>query len=195
MSLNLPQVVDTVRDDLKKLYRKDPSNVWQRPFIVIAQNGGGTSYLDSSQPDSVMAAWLAQFRGPKRIEAVVVGRMVVKYGNILDAAGQPTVQERAILVSGRSFVNGRTVVSVTPTKEFRDYRMPETIETQGSLPNPGITSPDTTKLIVDDTGKIAGSMVGQFGPEQRFDSAKGQTCVLDPLIQGVLDTPVLKEGL
>jgi hypothetical protein len=193
MALDLPRVVDSVRNDLKKLYRQDPSAVWQRPFVVIAQDGK-TSYLDSEQTDEVMAEWLVQFRGPRRISAVVVGRMVVKYGGVLDASGQPTIKERAILVSGRSFTNGRTVVSITPTREFRDFRSPETIEAQGSLPNPGITSPDTTKMIVDEFGKIAGHMVGQFGEEQRFDSNKGQHCVLDPLIRGVLDAPNPLEG-
>lgn len=194
MSLDLPRVVDSVRDDLKKLYRQDPSALWERPFIVISQQGGQTSYLDSAQPDEVIAGWLAQFRGPKRIEAVVVGRMVVKYGGVLDAAGQPTIQDKAILVSGRSFTNGRTVVSITPTKEFRDFRTVETIEAQGSLPNPGITSPDTTKILTNEYGQAAGHMLGQFGKEERFDSAKGQTCVLDPLIQGVLNTPAASEG-
>jgi hypothetical protein len=120
--------------------------------------------------------------------------MVVKYGGLLDASGQPTIQEKAILVTGRSFANGRTVVSITPAREFRDWRTPETIEAQGSLPNPGVSSPDTTKTMFDETGQIVGQMSGQFGAEQRFDSARGQTCVLDPLIQGVLNAPTPSAG-
>jgi len=188
MAIDLPRVVDAVRDDLKKLYQKDPAAIWERPVVVISQDGQ-TSYLDSNKPDEYMAGWLAQFRGPKRIDAVVVGRMVVKQGGVLDASGEATVKEKAILVTGRSFATGRTVVTITPTKEFRDFRSPETIDKEGILPNPGVSSPDTSKAIVRPDGVAAGTMLGQFGKEQRFDSAQGQRCMMDPLIQGVLDTP------
>jgi len=193
MALDLAKAVNSVRDDLRKLYMKDPSTTWERPFVVIAREGGFTGYLDSPHNEDVIIGWLSQFRGPKKIEAVIVGRMVVKYAGTLDSQGNKRILEKAILVTGRDFKRNRTRISITPTKEHRDFRSEETIDKQGDLENPGLHSPDVTKKILDVDGSKAGYMTGQFQKEKVMDSNNGMKCALDPLIAGVLETERLEK--
>jgi hypothetical protein len=192
MAADLVRVVDTVRDDLKKSYIQDPSLIWGNPVVFISQSGGKAGYmkpdadkdLTEAEEEKFMIDWMKQFRNDRSVEAVVVGRMVVKYNGILDSNGNKMISERAILVSGRSFIDGRTRISITPVKEHRDYRQPETIATEATPLNPGLESPDTTKLIMAGD-MITGILIGQFQPEQIMDSRDGVKCVMDPLIEGV----------
>jgi hypothetical protein len=194
MGADLPRIVDSVRSDLMREYRKDPSAVWNRPFVVIVGKGGETGYVDGQHPDEKIMGWLASWKR-RRIEAVVVGRMVVKTGKTIDpTTQQPIIIEKAILVSGRSFQNGRSILSITPTKEHRDYRGIREIEAGHDLLRPGMGSPDVTKKMTTEEGEFVGYMQGAFGKEQRFDSRRGQQCVLDPLIQGAVGARAPAEG-
>ena len=195
MATDLLRVVDVVKEDLKKTYVQDPSVIWDNPVIFIGQSGGKAGYLKPDAQEDLtkdeeqdfLIKWMQQFRNDRSIEAVVVGRMVVKYSGVLDSNGEKMIKERAILVSGRSFIDGRTRVSITPVKEHRDYRSPETIATEGLPENPGLDSPDATKLIMAG-GMITGILTGQFQEEQVMDSRDGAKCVMDPLIQGLFGT-------
>lgn len=192
MGLDLKRAVDIVRDDMKEAYKKDPSAIWKLPFIVVQMNGETVELptdriagMNPAEGSAYMAGWLNQFRGPKRIEAVVVGRQVVKMSGVLDASGQPSVKQKGIMVSGRTFAPIRTIVSITPTKEFHDYRSEETIQAEGMLPNPALESPDTVKATTNEYGTPTGMMIGQFGEEERHDSQNGALCVADPIIEGM----------
>ena len=190
MAIDMNRVVNCVRDDLKKAYSDNPSAVWDRPMVVVVNKGGETSVLDGVKSDEHIAGWLCEKVGTKKIEAVVIGRMVVKHGKFIDpTTGQLIITEKAILVSGRNFANGRTVVSITPTKEHRDYRSTESQAQSPRLIVPGLSSPDVTKVIKDEMGVTKGIMTGQFGKEKVFDSRLGERCALDPIIQGVVDAP------
>jgi hypothetical protein len=196
MAVDLVRVVNLVRDDLKKTYTQDPSVIWANPVVFVSQTGGKAGYmkdipedLNEEEQEKYISEWLKQFLNSRQMEAVVVGRMVVKYSGLLDSNGNKMVSERALLVSGRSFVDGRTRLSITQVKEHRDYRSAETIATEATPLNPGLTSPDATKLIMAGEN-IVGVMTGQFQEEQVMDSRDGIKCVLDPLIQGVVGTEV-----
>ena len=202
MSFDLKRAVDIVRDDMKEAYKRDPGAIWKLPFVVLHMNGETvelpTDVIAGMNPEegsAYMAGWLNHFRGPKRIEAVVVGRQVVKLGGVLDASGQPTVKEKGIMVSGRSFSTGRTIVSITPTKEFMDYRSQETIQKEGMLPNPSMDSPDVMKAVAGADGEKSATMLGQFGKEERHDSQLGELCVADPIIEGVVNTPNVPDAV
>ena len=193
MSFDLKRAVDIVRDDMKEAYKRDPGVIWKLPFIVIHANGETvelpTDLIADMSPEEgsvYMSGWINHFRGPKRIEAVVVGRQVVKLGGVLDASGQHTLKEKGIMISGRSFSTGRTIVSVTATREFRDYRDEETVKKEGVLPNPGLDSPDTMKTTTNEYGTVTGTMLGQFGKEERHDSQAGELCVADPIVEGII---------
>lgn len=194
MSFDLKKAVDIVRDDMKAVYKRDPGAIWNLPFVVMHANGETVELpmdqiagMSPEEGSSYIAGWLNHFRNKKRIEAVVVGRQVVKMGGVLDASGQSTVKEKGIMVSGYSFANKRTIVSITPTREFRDYRSQETIQKEGVLPNPGLDSPDTMKATTNEYGETTGTMLGQFGEEERHDSNQGERVYGDPIIMGVID--------
>ena len=190
MAIDLTRIVNCVRDDLKKLYSNDPSAVWDKPFVVIAKKGGETSCIDGGVEDAKALGWLQAKFERKEAEVVVIGRMVAKYGTFIDPTTQQRIiLEKALLVTGRDFSNGRTYVVIVPTKEHRDYRSSESMEAGGKIIVPGLKSPDVTKAIKDEMGVTKGWLTSQFGKEQVFDSRKGQRCLLDPLIQGVIDTP------
>jgi hypothetical protein len=194
MGFDLKKAVDIVRDDMKAVYKRDPGAIWNLPFVVMHANGETVELpmdlIADKNPEegsAYIAGWLNHFRNKKRIEAVVVGRQVVKMGGVLDASGQPTLKEKGIMVSGYSFATKRTIVSITPTREFRDYRSTETIQKEGVLPNPGLDSPDAMKSTTNEYGETTGTMLGQFGDEDRHDSQMGERVYGDPIIMGVSD--------
>jgi len=164
--------------------------VWDKPFVVVASHGGETSCIDGGIEDEKAMGWLQAKLAKKEVEVVVIGRMVAKYGTFIDpTTQQKVILEKAILVTGRDFSNGRTYVVIVPTKEHRDYRSSESMEGGPKIEIPGLSSPDITRAIKDEMGVTKGWLTSQFGKEQVFDSRKGQRCMLDPLIQGVIDTP------
>jgi len=188
MGVDVRKVVETVRDDLKKLYCKDPTAVWGRPFVVIVRRGSDVGYLDTDKSPQEINEWIQSYHDKDNITDVVVGTMAVEYGALKGVDGNPVVKKKAILVTGRNLSNGRTVVSVTYANEHRDYRSAEVIEKQGQLENPGVKSPDVTKAIIgEDDKSIVGWMTGQFGKELIHDSKEGNRCIDDPLIRGVID--------
>ena len=190
MAIDIHRIVNCVRDDLKKLYSSNPSAVWDKPFVVVASHGGETSYIEGGVESGSVVGWIREKLNHKEAEVIVVGRMVAKYGSFIDpTTQQKIILEKALLVTGRDFSNGRTYVVVVPTKEHRDYRSSEAVEGGPKIEIPGLNSPDVTKAIKDEMGVTKGWLTSQFGKEQVFDSRRGQRCMLDPLIQGVIDTP------
>ena len=192
MGFDLKRAVDIVQDDIRAAYKKDPSAIWKLPFIVMHANGETVELptdriadMNPEEGSAYMSGWLNHFRDAKRIEAVVVGRQVVKMSGVLGPDGQPTLKEKGLMVSGYSFSNGRTIVSITPTKEFQDFRSTEAIQEQGMLPNPGLNTPDAVKVIAGAHGES--TLICQFGKEERHDSQQGDTCIADPIINGVLN--------
>jgi hypothetical protein len=191
---NLEKVVNEVRDDLRRVYLQDQSAVWQHPFVAILKRDEVCT-LGNAANEEKLIHWLRQFRGPEGIAGVVVGRMVAKYSRtIRDLEGNPQVLEKAILVTGRLLDVGQTYISITPVREHKDLRRPMGDTNENAEPNgehlyvPGVNSPDKVAKITDETGFVRGFIEMQFGVEQVFDSKRGDQCVLDPLIQGVLNT-------
>lgn len=186
MPPTIEKIVDTVQADLKQLYKQNPMQMWDLPIIVICKVGGEVQYLDNVRSDEQAVEWLAQHLD-KNLETIVVGRMVVKRGGVLDAMGEPTIKEKGLMVMARNMIINRTRVSIVKCNEHREYRTAEVVEKQGSLINPAVSSPDVTKSIVDDTGLIAGVMTGQFGKEDILDSKDGQEFLSDPIIAGLVE--------
>ncbi len=121
--------------------------------------------------------------------------MVAKYSKTMrDLEGNPQVLEKAILVTGRLLDKAQTYISITPVREHKDLRRPMGDTNENAEPNgahlyvPGVNSPDKVAKITDEAGFVKGFIEMQFGKEQIFDSKRGDACVLDPLIQGVLNT-------
>jgi hypothetical protein len=189
MGMDLVRVINSVRDDLKSLYKKDPSAVWDVPFVVIGYDSGNIGYLDGNRRDEDIAEWLRAAREKHRIEAVVIGRMVVKHGKTLDSTGKPVVKERAIMVIGRDLSTGRSRLSITPCFEKRDYRSKQSRESNTGIFDPGNSSPDVTKPILNAYGADVGTLTATFKKETILDSRQGQKFLLDPIIDGLVETP------
>lgn len=186
MSVVIEKLVDTISSDLKQLYKQDPTQIWDKPLIIVSRRDGGVVYLDNIQSDEHALGWL-KANINDQLETLAIGRMVVKRGTILDAMGEPTIKEKGLMVFARNFNTGRTRVVITKINEHRDFRTTEEIEKQGTLFNPGLTSPDVDKLMVGADGKIEGRMLGQFGKEEILGSKNGQTCMMDPIIAGLAE--------
>lgn len=193
--VELDQVVNEVRDDLKKLYLKDQNAVWTKPFVVMI-GADDITVMDNAENQDAVVDWLRHFRGPNQIKGVVVGRMVAKFSpTIRDQDGNPQILERAILVSGRMLDSGQTYVSITSSKEHNDLRATPGDEPLLNKPFlPGLTSPDKVDKIIGDFGQLRGFKSMQFQKEVIFDSRKGDTCQLDPIIDGVLSAPAGPAG-
>lgn len=187
---DLEKVVDKVREDLKALYLSDQHTVWHHPFVVMIQDDDIKVLEGAKTPDQLIE-WLVSFRGPNQMKGVVVGRMVAKYSKtIRDANGDPQVLERAILVSGRMLDTSQTLVSITPCREHKDMRLPDHGEPVKGRPYiPGLNSPDKVDPLLNELGQVAGFKEIQFGEDQIFDSRKGDKCMLDPIIEGVISMP------
>jgi len=192
--INLEKVVNQVKEDLKSEYLKDQSAVWQRPFVCFI-DANGANFLDGGSTDDGIIGWLVANRQKSQVKGVVVGRMVAKFSKTLkDVQGNPQVLERGILVSGRLFSPEQTYVTIVPCREHMDMRdaAGDTIdnaEPKAGLPIlPGVSSPDKVEKIISPGGHVSFKSI-QFGEEKIFDSRKGDRCALDPIIEGVINTP------
>jgi len=185
--VDLVKVVELVRDDLKAEYLRDRTAVWAHPFVGFITDDD-FKQVGNAKDEAQIVAWLREFREPNKMKGVVVGRMVAKYSQtIRDQNGDPQITERAILVSGRIIDSDQTYVTITPCKEHKDLRLPEHGEPLKDRPFiPGITSPDKVDPIVNAFGEVSGFVEMQFGKEQVFDSRRGEMCMLDPIIEGVV---------
>lgn len=201
--INLERVVRDVLDDLKELYKKDSEAVWDAPAIRLVENGDNVAYV-TAMDEQLIDRLRAGLSGGK-LKGLVVGRMVAKYSDKLrDINGQPQILERAILVSGRLFSSGQTYVVIVPCHQHRDARNPlgDTIANaepqKQELWVPGIQtdslSPDSVQKVITPGGHVQFVSV-RFGEETIFDSRKGDRCMLDPIIEGVLKTPERPENV
>lgn len=184
MAADLVKIVDTMKEDLKEMYLRDPKAVWDLPMIAVSKRTGGVVVLDNLQSNEHAMQWLITHM-QNDIESLVVGRMVAKYSSVLGADGKPIITEKAIMVMGRQLGNNRSYVSITPCHEHTDTRDLDTIEKENKVFDPSLKAPDLDKLITDEHGIIRGRMTAKFGKEQIMDSKKGQVFMMDPIIQGV----------
>lgn len=189
--INLQRVVDKVRDDLKKTYLKNPSAVWQKTTVIMIRKDD-CDIMDGAgmtDPGKVVKA-LQHFVSTTEVKGIVVGRMVAKFSKtVRDVDGNPAVMSRAILVSGRLLDSEQTYISITPSREHNDLR--ELKEGQdepvSKLPDLArMDSPHAVKEIRTDGGHLKGFKSIRFDKEKVFDSRRGDKCVLDPIIEGVL---------
>ncbi len=189
--IDLEKVVQKVRDDLREEYLRDSQAAWQRPFVAFI-TASGVNFLEGGRTDDGIVSWLVANRNASQIRGVVVGRMVAKYSQtIKDVNGDPQILERGILVSGRLFSTGQTYVSITPCREHNDLRDPLGDTIANAAPKsdiPGFESPDKVEKLISDGGHVQFKSL-RFGKEIVFDSRKGERCALDPIIQGMMDTP------
>lgn len=189
MAADLIKIVENLRDDLKGLYLQNPTAVWDLPIVALSRRAGGVHILDGIKDNQHVVDWLKTHMA-NDIESVVVGRMVAKYSEVLDADGNPVIKEKAIMVMGRQLNGNRSYISITPCMEHRDYRREHIAEQQNKVHDPTLKGADLTKNIVDDaTNKVVGRLQAKFGKEQIFDSRKGDQFMLDPIIEGVFPTP------
>ncbi len=186
---NLVKIMDMVNEDLKKLYKSNPTGVWLYPCLLLVDNDGHVRELDGKVPEADLFKWLCQNMDLKKIKSVIVGRMVVKYGEIIDPnTNAPTITQKAIMVMGKDLSTNRSRVIITECKEHRDYRTQESIE-KGMAEgfDPSVKGADVTKMIVDEaSGKIASMLTARFGDETIMDTRDGQTFLLDPLMDGII---------
>lgn len=182
MARNIVELVDSVADDLKVAYKRNPSGVWKNPCLIMQDTSGATKILDGDLTNEQVAMWMKQNVDPRKLKVVVTGRMVVKYGKFIDpSTNNPIIEKKAIMVMGKNLKTGRTRVSIVPCHEHRDYRDEETIKKNGQLPNHNLKSPDVTKKILDGD-KTAGYLTAQFGKEEILDSRNGHKFLSDPLL-------------
>lgn len=188
--LDLERLVDELRDTMKSAYLKDRNAIWDLPFAGFFDSMGGGGWANyGAGDDGTFTEYARAKLRSSRLEGIVVGRMVAKYSQVIkDIEGNPQMLEKAILVSGRLFSTGQTYVSITKIHEHQDLRHSETGEPLENKPYvPGVTSPDKVQEIIDDqTGALSGFLSMQFGKEEVFDSRRGQTCQMDPIIAGVM---------
>ena len=190
---DLVKIVDMVNQDLKELYKESPSGAWLYPCVVFGDNDGGVKALDGKLPDDKMFDWVRQNLNVKKLAQIVVGRMVVKYGEIIDPnTNQPMIKEKAIMVMGRDFKTNRTRLIVTPCREHRDYRTPDEIDKQSQY-DPSIKAADTSKMLVDADGRFYARMTGKFLEAQVYDTRNGHQFLTDPLIDGISQLRNIKE--
>ena len=186
--IDLRKVVHKTRDDLKREYLKDQAAAWSRPLIVLITSDD-VKFMADFPSEKKVIDWLREFSAQDGIKGIVIGRMVAKYSQtIKDHKGDPQILERAILVSGRMFTTNQTYVTITKSIEHRDLRMPKHDEPVKDRPViSGLESPDKIQPIVNlATGHLQGFKEMQFAPDRIFDSEKGQRCILDPIIAGVV---------
>ena len=185
--VDLEKAVVELRETMKEQYLKNQRAIWSTPFVgfIDADNVGWAPF---GLTDEQLLAFALAKRESARLNGVVVGRMVAKYSKtIKDVEGNPQLLEKAILVSGRMFTSGQTYVSITPCREHQDLRHADGEPVKNRPYVPGVTSPDKVQEIIDEqTGALKGFLEMQFGVEQVFDSRRGQTCQMDPIIAGVL---------
>lgn len=194
--IDLVRVVNKVRDDLKGAYLSNQGAVWQQPFVCFINNSGA-NFLEGANSDEAIVAWLLANRNGSAIRGIVVGRMVAKYSKtIKDVQGNPQILEKGIMISGRLFSPEQTYVTITPCREHNDLRdalgdTPENAEPVGEIP--GFESSDKVEKVVSAGGHVQFKSM-KFGREIVYDSRKGQRCALDPIIEGVIDTPDAPAG-
>lgn len=191
--INLEKVVREVLDDLKDQYKKDTQAIWESPAIRLVENGDSVVYVAATDP--YLIDRLKAGVGDGRLKGIVVGRMMAKYSSTLrDLNGNPQILEKGLMVSGRLFSSGQTLVIIVKCHEHRDARNPlgDTIANaepqKQEIHIPGITSPDAVQKVITPGGHVQFVSV-QFGEEIVFDSRRGERCMLDPIIEGVLKTP------
>jgi hypothetical protein len=194
---DLVKVMDMVNKDLKALYKEKPGGAWLCPCVVFANNDGSTRVLDGNMPDDQLMPWMAMNLEPKKLDQIVVGRMVIKRGDIIDpTTNQLIIKEKAIMIMGKDMKNNRMRLIITPCKEHRDYRTAEEIETQAKLKafDPSVKGADIDKVLVDnETGQFYARLTAKFGQEQIFDSRNGHTFLTDPIIAGMTELRNVKD--
>lgn len=186
MAADLIKIVDQVRDDLKETYKQSPGETWQKPFVVFVSDGG-TRYLDGVKNEGQLFEWVTQNLNLTKLEAIIIGRMVVKRSSVIDPnTNEGTIMEKAIMVMGRDMRTDRVRVSITPCHEHRDYRTDDDIEKTAGQYDPSIAKADINKPIFDPfTGKILSRLTARFGQETVMDTRQGHKFLMDPLIQGI----------
>jgi hypothetical protein len=186
MAADLIKIVNSVRDDLKKAYEQNPGEIWRKPFVVFVSDGGAR-FLDGVKDEAQLFEWVTQNLNLPKLEAIVIGRMVVKRSSVIDPnTNEGTITEKAIMVMGRDMRTERVRVSITPCHEHRDYRTDEDIEQTAAQYDPAIAHADINKPIFDPfTGKILSRLTAKFGQETVMDTRQGHKFLMDPLIQGI----------
>lgn len=182
---SLDEYMDIVLDALKKEYLKDTSALWPYPCVAIIKKGE-MKVIDGKYRDEELLAWLNYNLDLKNIEYIIVGRMVVKYFDIVNPqTGSKYIKEKAIMVMGKNMRNNRTKLIILPCKEHRDYRTPEQIEkNEIGIENP-IKNPDISKPEFDEKGKYIDFLTAKFGEPTIYDSNKGDQFLIDPLIGAI----------
>lgn len=182
---SLDEYIDIVLDALKKEYLRDTSVLWPYPCVAIVKKGE-MKIIDGKYSDEELLAWLSYNLDIKNINYIIVGRMVVKYFDMINPqTGTKYIKEKAIMVMGKNIKNNRTKVIILPCKEHRDYRTMEQIEkNEIGIENP-IKNPDINKPEFDENGKYSNYLTAKFGEPIIYDSNKGDQFLIDPLIGAI----------
>jgi len=179
---DIVELINLVKKDLKTAYKQSPTSVWKNACVLFSNKDNGVRILDGNYGDEDIVGWLKYNIDTVKLKTVVVGRMVVKYGDIVDPnTNKPIIKEKAIMVMGKDLIKGRTRVCIVPCHEHRDYRDEETIDKKGEVLNPAIMSPDVSKTIKQDN-KYVSYFTAQFGKETILDSRNGHKFLADPLL-------------
>lgn len=185
---DLVKLVQAVRDDLKECYLSDRDAVWSNPFIALIRHGEVTVLTEANSQEE-LARSLNEYSASGGIEGIVVGRMVAKYNrDISGPDGSPLMTEKGVMVCGRILGTRQTYITITRCLEHRDLRNPVHGEPAPGRPEiPGLSSPDKVDPIFTEYGDVRGFVESQFGVERVFDSRRGDICMLDPIIQGMVN--------
>jgi hypothetical protein len=176
----LNKLIDIMKENLKKEYIKDPSRLWAYPAIILQRKNGEINTIDGKYPDQTIVEWVYQYVKFENIRIMVIGRMGVKYGNIIDpTTNKPIIKNKSIIIYGKDFEKNIVTLNIIPCYEHRDYRDIKSVETDREIIDLTFKSPDLQKSVSQDNQQFF--LTVQFGEEQIYSTEKGNKFLIDPI--------------
>jgi len=176
----LDKLINIMKDNLKREYIKDPTKLWVYPAIIIQRKNGEINTIDGKYPDDKIAEWVYTYIKPENLKIMVIGRMGVKYGDIIDpTTNKPIIKSKSIIIYGKNFEKNTIKLIIIPCYEHRDFRDKISIETDREIIDMTFKSPDLQKSVSEQDKDYF--LTVQFGEEQIFSPEKGDKILIDPI--------------
>jgi hypothetical protein len=176
----LNKLMNLMKENLKKEYLKNPSKLWAYPAIILQRKNGEINTIDGKYPEQAIVEWVYQYVKFENIRIIVIGRMGVKYGNIIDpTTNMPIIKNKSIIIYGKDFEKDIVTLNIIPCYEHRDYRDMKSVETDREIIDLTFKSPDLQKSVVQDNKSFF--LTAQFGKEEIYSTTKGDKFLIDPI--------------
>ncbi len=186
---SLDEYVNIIVDSLKKEYLKDTSALWAYPCLALVRKDGELKVVDGRYSDQQILEWAATNLDIKRAKYIIIGRMVVKYSNIVNpSTGQRNIIEKAIMITGKNIENNRTKLIIIPCKEHKDYRPIEEIAKTAKEFDPSVKNADISIEKKTEDGQYSHYLTARFATPVIYDSNKGDKFISDPILSAISST-------